>query len=79
MDVEVPYSNKSYGDKNVILLKFQVLVLVSMISSNGKIPAGCVQLKITENGKIIESREIIKKGVDKCPDRNASMQLSFVV
>ena len=50
-----------------------------MISSNGKIPAGCVEVKITDQGKIVDSRDVIKRDIEKCPDRNASMELSVVV
>ena len=50
-----------------------------MISSSGKIPAGCVEVKITDQGKILQTRDVVKRDIEKCPDRNASMELSITV
>jgi len=48
-----------------------------MVSNNGKIPAGSVTLKVTENGHLCEyktgSTENFK--IDKCPDKYATVDL----
>ena len=43
-----------------------------MVSNNGKITAGSVDIEITRNGKLWENNQEIQLPISKCPDKNAT-------
>ena len=53
MDINIPYHKSAYTDCKVILNFMKLGLTVVMSSTNGKIPAGSIDLKITANGKLI--------------------------
>ena len=43
-----------------------------MISSNGKFPAGTVNVPLVENGKL-RAPDVYQNCIEKCPDREAKL------
>lgn len=44
-----------------------------MISSNGKITAGSINIAITKNGELSENNQEVQCSINKCPDKTATV------
>ena len=54
----------------------QILLIVMMRSANGRIPAGSINFKLTENNEL-KSYELQSYPMEKCPDRSARITMSL--
>ena len=55
-------------------------MLAAMVcSSNGKIPAGSVPIKLTENGALVLSSDECEQPLEKCLDKNAKVEYSIKI